>query len=288
MPSCGFIGIIGRPNVGKSTLLNSLIEKKLSITAAKVQTTRDNIIGIDTQENCQYVYIDTPGIHLSKTSSFNQILNRSAMSILQDVDCLLFLLQAARVTDEDEKLISLLRKIKTPILLLITKIDLLKNKNDILEQIDLLKKKIDWSCIIPISALKNINIKELKKSIRPLLPKQDFIYEKETLTDRSTDFILSEMIREQLTRLTDKELPYKVAVKIESFIEKNNIVKISAVILVKKKQHKIIIIGRNGNKIKQISTSSRCVMERFFNKKVFLRVWVSKKDNLFGDTFKDI
>ncbi|RLA08804.1 MAG: GTPase Era [Gammaproteobacteria bacterium] len=289
MKQCGFIAIIGRPNVGKSTLLNSILKTKLSITASKVQTTRDNIIGIDTQKTCQYIYMDTPGIHLGKTKTFNQILNRTALSVVKDVDCVLLLIQANKITNEDKKIIDHMteHKINIPVLLVLTKIDLIKDKNVLLLQISKLDKLFNFSQIIPLSAKKNISIDLLKNQIQPFLPKIDFIYNNDELTDKSTNFLCAEIVREQLTKQLDQELPYQLVVEIEKIIEENNMVKISAVILVEKTHHKAIIIGKNGSKLKQIATNSRQSLEKFFDKKVFLKTWVKLKTNIFEETFKN-
>jgi GTP-binding protein Era len=280
MPTyCGYIAIIGRPNVGKSTLLNALLGKKISITSRKPQTTRHKILGIKTRKDTQFIYVDTPGIHEAQAKLINQYMNRTALSALKDVDVVVWVIEASHLSDEDKWILEKLKKIKAPILIAMNKIDILDNQDDILIFIDKLSKEIPNAEFIPLSAKKEFNLNELEKTIQQRLPESPFYFDKDAITDRPHSFMSAEMIREKLIRLLSKELPYVTTVSVESMQKKKKILHISAVIWVEKEGQKKIIIGESGETIKKIGTRARLSMEKYFEQKIFLTLWVKVKSH---------
>jgi len=269
----GNIIILGRSNVGKSTLLNTILGKKISITAAKVQTTRNKIAGIKTINNFQFIYYDTPGIYKHPVNKFGMLLSKYALNACYNSDVIIFVIGTIW-NDDDEFILQYLRKIKITIILIINKIDLLNNKTNLLSYIDFLRKKLNFAAIIPISAIKNINITNVEKEISKYLPEKSFFFPKEQYTDKDQYFLASEIIREKLTRFLGQELPYSISVEIEKLIIKNNIVTIFAIIYVERYGQKIIIIGSRGNMLKKIATIARQDLEKLFMQKVYLQVWV--------------
>lgn len=277
---CGYIGIVGKPNVGKSTLTNCLLGQKLCITARRPQTTRHQVMGIKSTESAQLIFIDTPGIHQSRdVSRLNQYINQQAISILHDVDVLVWLLGGTQFTDEDEAILKRLQHVNAPIIVAINKMDLIKDKTILLPFLDSLQKKLPHAELIPISATKNRGLDDLEKTITRLLPEQDFIYGEDEITNRPLRFVAEEFIREKCIRHLGQELPYKLTVKIETFEEQEKITRILATIYVEKPGHKSIVIGDGGAKIKEISQSARISLEKLLDKKVFLELWVKVKAN---------
>ncbi|MBT4836536.1 MAG: GTPase Era [Methylococcales bacterium] len=275
---CGTVAIIGRPNVGKSTLLNCLIGQKISITAHRPQTTRHSILGIKTLEKQQILYVDTPGIHLDGKRMMNQYLNNTASSVLHDVDLILFVIDRTYWTDEDEHILGLLQRIKKNVFLLINKIDLLKNKDSLLPHLKKISEKYNFDKIIPISAKKRLQIKDIEQTLLSHLPVGEFWYPEDFVTDKSERFIVAEIIREKLTRRLGQELPYSLAVEIEAFKTEKNIIKIYATIWIEKKGQKGIVVGKKGQILKEIGQQSREDMERLLGSKVFLQLWVKIKE----------
>ena len=275
---CGTVAIIGRPNVGKSTLLNCLIGQKISITAHRPQTTRHSILGIKTLEKQQILYVDTPGIHLDGKRMMNQYLNNTASSVLHDVDLILFVIDRTYWTDEDEHILGLLQRIKKNVFLLINKIDLLKNKDSLLPHLKKISEKYNFDKIIPISAKKRLQIKEIEQTLLSHLPVGEFWYPEDFVTDKSERFIVAEIIREKLTRRLGQELPYSLAVEIEAFKTEKNIIKIYATIWIGKKGQKGIVVGKKGQILKEFGQQSREDMERLLGSKVFLQLWVKIKE----------
>lgn len=280
---CGYIAIAGRPNVGKSTLLNRILGQKLSITSHKPQTTRHRILGIKTIDNIQAIYVDTPGIHKNVKHAINRYMNRAALATLDDVDIILFVVEALQWTEEDEWILRRLKKTDRPIIAIINKVDQIKNKADLLPYINELQKKISFTDIIPLSAKTGNNLVELEKCLNQLLPENPHFFPDDQITDRTERFLASEFIREKIVRSLQQELPYSSTVEIESFQTKNNILHINAIIWVEKESQKSIVIGANGEQLKHIGSKARLAMEQFFNQKVFLKLWVKVKESWSDD-----
>jgi len=274
---CGTIAIIGRPNVGKSTLLNKILGEKLSITSAKPQTTRQQILGIKTQENTQWIYIDTPGLHQNSQRRLSRTMVRSAINALVNVDMIGFVIEAGRWTAEDEAILERLKQQEHPVLLIINKVDKIKDKARLLPYLQSCYQKMPFLAIIPVSAQKGDNIGELEKVIAAALPRAEFIYPPEQSTDRSRRFLAAEFIREKLMRSLYQELPYWLTVSIEQFEEQKKIIKIAAIIWTERSGQKAIIIGKKGEVLKKIGTDARFDMEECFGKKVYLNLWVKVK-----------
>lgn len=274
---CGYIAIIGRPNVGKSTLLNALLGKKLSITSRKPQTTRHRIVGVKTIKHTQYVYVDTPGIHEVEPKLLNQHLNRTAISALKDVDVIVWVIDALHWSSEDEFILEKLKKRQVPIIVAINKTDKLEDKKDILTQLTEFSVKLPQADCIPVSAKKSYNLEKLEKIIQSRLPESNFYFDEDAVTDRSESFICAEMIREKLIRLLGKELPYATTVAVQSMEKKKNILHINALIWVEKEGQKKIVIGEEGQMIKMIGQRARLSMEKYFGQKIFLALWVKVK-----------
>ncbi len=274
---CGYIAIIGRPNVGKSTLLNHLLGVKLSITSRKPQTTRHQILGVKTTSAAQFIYVDTPGIHSGGGRAINRYMNRAASSVIHDVDVLLFLVQAMKWTDEDQLVLDKLASVEVPVILVVNKIDKLADKQALLPFLQELNGKAKFHDIIPLSALKGDNVERLEQCITELLPVNPMVFPEDEYTDRSVRFLAAEIIREKLVRELGQELPYQTTVEIESYKDKDHITEIHAVILVESKGQKAIIIGNKGMRLKNIGTKARKDMEKLLERKVFLQLWVKVK-----------
>lgn len=287
--SCGYVGIIGQPNVGKSTLLNNMVGQKLSITCKKPATTRHQIIGVLTEEydnlNSQIVFVDTPGISFDDKTAMTRYLNRSALDVINGMHVLLFVLN--NLGEKECQIIESLKKskIKIPVIAVINKIDLVKDKTRLLPLLQQVSELYLFSSIIPVSAKKTDGIKELKKEIIKYLPESEFYYPDDTLTTRSVRFLSQELIREQLFRLLGDELPYALTVEIIHFkeISEKSRTDISANIYVAKASHKHIVIGKSGEKMKQVGTEARLEIEKLLGQKVYLQLWVRVRDNWSDD-----
>ncbi|MES2998436.1 MAG: GTPase Era [Pseudomonadota bacterium] len=274
---CGTIAIIGRPNVGKSTLLNKILGEKLSITSAKPQTTRHQILGIKTEKNTQWIYIDTPGLHQQTQRRLSREMVRSAISALTKVDVIGFVVEAGRWTSEDEAILERLKRQDHPVILIVNKVDKIKDKPRLLPFLAECSDKMPFLSIIPLSAQTGDNVAELEKAIAKQLPFSEFVYPSDQCTDRSQRFLAAEFIREKLMRTLYKELPYWLTVVIEQFEEQAKVIKISAVILAERPGQKAIIIGKKGELLKKVGTEARLDMQRCFGKKVYLMLWVKVK-----------
>jgi GTP-binding protein Era len=280
---CGYVAIVGRPNVGKSTLLNTLIGKKISITSPKPQTTRNQILGIKTIGAAQAVFIDTPGLHKAERRAMNRYMNKLASSVIMDADVVLFMVEALRFNDDDDMILQKLHETKAPVILVINKVDKIKDKSQLLPFINELKERYSFKDIVPMSAKKMDNVVPLEAMIMKLLPENPHFYPDEQLTDKTEKFQVSELIREKLIQATEEELPYSTTVVVESFDNEETIVKISAVIWVEREGQKPIVIGKDGDMLKKIGTLARKDIEKLVGKKVFLRLWVKVKDNWTDD-----
>ena len=276
---CGFVAIVGRPNVGKSTLLNQLLGQKVSITSRKAQTTRHRIIGIDTQDNDQIIYIDTPGLHIEEKRAINRLMNRAASSSIGDVELVIFVVEGTHWNDDDEMVANKLKDCKCPVLLVINKIDNVIDKTQLLPHIQEISKKVNFLDVVPISAEKGDGIDIIKKIVKTHLPEGEHHFPEDYITDRSQRFMASEIIREKLMRFLGDELPYSVTVEIEQFKvdERNGMYRINGLILVERDGQKKMVIGNKGEKIKKIGIEARKDMQSFFDNKVHLELWVKVK-----------
>ncbi|MFZ1546568.1 MAG: GTPase Era [Candidatus Nitrotoga sp.] len=269
----GFIAIVGRPNVGKSTLLNHLVGQKVSITSRKAQTTRHRITGILTEEHAQFVFVDTPGFQMKYLNTLNRGLNRVVTSSLRNVNVVLFVIEARNFDERDRQVMSLLPK-NMPVLLVINKVDNMENKSELLPFIQEIAKEREFTAIVPVSAKQNKQLDTLLNAIRPYLPEGEKIYPEDEITDRNERFLAAELVREKVFRFTGEELPYSVSVVIEQFKIEGKLRRIHAAILVDKDAHKAMLIGKNGEKLKEIATQARLAMETLFDGKVYLEVWI--------------
>jgi len=292
---CGLVAIVGRPNVGKSTLLNALVGQKVSITSRKAQTTRHRITGICTEGDAQFVFVDTPGFQtrhtVRGTAALNRNLNKTVQSTLSDVDVVLFLVEAGRYGPDDAKVVALLPKGK-PVLLVANKLDLVKNREDLFPWLQTMQAEFPFTEFVPMSAEKEADARRLLEVVRPHLPDQGWWYDAEALTDRTDRFMASEIIREKLFRLTGDELPYTSTVVIDQYKEEpptpdnpksTGLVRIAATIIVEREQHKGMIIGDKGERLKRIGTEARTEMERLVGTKVFLEIWVKVRSGWADD-----
>ena len=281
---CGFIAIVGRPNVGKSTLLNKILGQKISITSRKAQTTRHRIVGIHTEGAYQAVYVDTPGLHIEEKRAINRLMNRAASSAIGDVDLIIFVVDGTHWNADDEMVLNKLRQAKSPVVLAINKIDNVKNKDELLPFITELSGKFDFVEIIPISAQRGNNVHKLQEIVRKSLKKGIHHFPEDYVTDRSQRFMASEIIREKLMRFMGDELPYSVTVEIEQFkVNERGTYEINGLILVEREGQKKMVIGHGGQKIKTIGTEARADMERLFDNKVHLELWVKVKSGWADD-----
>ena len=279
----GLVAIVGRPNVGKSTLLNQLVGQKVSITSKKPQTTRHRIVGIDTQDNYQTVYVDTPGLHIEEKRAINRLMNKAAASTILDVELIIFVVEGTRWTDDDQMVLNRLIAAKKPVLLVVNKVDLYKDKEELLPHLQWLSSQLDFMQIVPLSAEKGTNVQELRALVQKQLPPCEFFFPEEYVTDRSSRFMASEIVREKLMRFLGDELPYAVTVEIERFKWEEKHYHIAALVLVERDTQKQMVIGKKGERIKTIATEARKDMETLFEQPVFLQVWVKVKSGWADD-----
>ncbi len=278
----GYVAIVGRPNVGKSTLLNRLIGQKISIVSNKAQTTRHRVHGILTRSDAQFVFVDTPGFQTQHRNALNRSMNRTVSQVLADVDLVFFVVEAGRFGEGDERVLKILPP-EARVLLVINKIDQLRDKTALLPFIDRVRQLRDFAEIVPLSAERGANVDTLADVAVPLLPEGTPIYEEDEITDRSERFLAAEFLREKLFRLLGDELPYGIAVEIEKFETEGQLRRIYAAVIVDKAGHKSIVIGKGGEKLKRISTEARVELEKLFDGKVFLEVWVKVKSGWADD-----
>jgi GTP-binding protein Era len=270
---CGLIAIVGRPNVGKSTLLNALVGQKVSITSAKAQTTRHRITGIRTVGPTQFVFVDTPGFQTRHSAALNRTLNRTVQGVLGDVDVVLFVVEAGRFGLDDAKVLALLPPGK-PAILVANKLDAVQRRAELVPWLKGMQDRHAFAEFVPLSAKKEADVQRLLDIVQPYLPEQPWFYEEDALTDRSDRFLASELIREKLFRLTGDELPYASTVVIDKFEEEGNLRRIAATIIVERDAHKGMVIGHEGERLKRIGSEARQELERLMDAKVFLELWV--------------
>ncbi|AYO13399.1 GTPase Era [Vibrio owensii] len=282
---CGFIAIVGRPNVGKSTLLNKILGQKISITSRKPQTTRHRIMGVDTDGDYQAIYVDTPGLHIEEKRAINRLMNRAANSSLSDVNLVFFLVDGTHWTKDDEMVLTKLQKSNFPVVLCVNKVDNVQDRNEVMMHMADMSKKMDFVDVVPISAKQGKNIDVLRKHVRDHLPEATHHFPEEYVTDRSQRFMASEIVREKLMRFTGEELPYSVTVEIERFDynPETDGFHINALILVERNGQKKMVIGKGGEKIKTIGREARLDMEELFGRKVYLETWVKVKSGWADD-----
>jgi len=281
---CGVIAIVGRPNVGKSTLLNHLLGQKLSITSRKPQTTRNQVLGVRTDGHLQFIFVDTPGLHLGQSKAINQAMNKAASSALNGVDLILFLCDRAKWTEEDEFVMSLIAQQSSPAALVVNKVDLIQDQSTLLPFIEGLSSRFEFDAVLPVSALRSRGLDELVKYLERHVPEGPHLFPEDQITDRSQRFLAAELVREKIIRQLGDELPYAAAVEIESFAEDDRgVLHIHALILVERDGQKKILIGESGDRLKSIGTSARKDMERAFDSKVMLKLWVKVKSGWSDD-----
>ncbi len=275
----GYVAIIGRPNVGKSTLINRVLGQKLCITSRRPQTTRHRILGIKTTDDSQLIYVDTPGLHTDSKRAMNRYMNRAAASSIDDVDVILFVIDGLSWTDEDKQVLERLKKnAVAPVILVLNKVDKLADKDLLLPQIETLSSQFDFAKVVPISARKGINVEQLENELKQFVPLGDLIFPEDQFTDRSSRFLAAELIREKLFRQLGQELPYSLTVEIEEFKQENKLYRIGAVIYVERSGQKSIVIGKKGELLKSVGREARIEMESLFDSKVFLQLWVKVRD----------
>ena len=282
----GFVSLTGRTNVGKSTLLNSFFQKKIAITSRKPQTTRNRILGILSEKDSQIVFLDTPGVHLGYKRQLNKVMNKIASHCYEEVDLVLFLIDRLKWQKEEENILNSLKTLNKPVVLVINKIDRLKDKTKLLAFIKDISQKFNFLSIIPISALKKDNLLELKKIILNNLDSGPFHFPDDSITEFSDNFYISEIIREKAINRLGDELPYRLNVVIEKINDSKKLKTIYAAIITESKSQKGIILGKQGNMIKAIGTASRKELEKEFTKKINLQLWVKANKNWTNDINK--
>ena len=284
---CGFVSIVGRPNVGKSTLVNSILRNNISIVTRKPQTTRNRILGIYTMPEYQAIFIDTPGIHINEKKAINRVMNKTAINAIMDTNLNLFVCDSSYWSEEDEVVLSQLKNARSPSILLLNKIDLIHPKDKLLELISTLSNKYEFSEVIPIMAKNRDSLKSLLSIIPKYLPNSPQLYESEMITDRSRIFIASEKIREKLILQMNQEIPYGISVEIDKFSEETKQIRIDAMIWVEKNGQKGIVVGKDGSTLKKIGTSARLDLKNYFKKNIHLNLWVKVKSN-WADSKKEL
>jgi len=283
---CGYVALVGRPNVGKSTLLNRILGQKISITCKKPQTTRHQIVGVHTEGGVQTIYVDTPGMHLAegtRDKAINHYMNDAARQAVRDVDLVVFLVDRTKWTPEDDLVLERLTHLKCPVILAINKVDWLEDKSSLLPFIEEISKKRNFELIMPISALNGKQVNTLIKEIEQRLPEGPHFYPDDQVTDRSLRFLAAELVREKIMRQLGEELPYSATVEIEQFKQKGAVLHIHALIMVERESQKKIIIGDKGSQLKLIGRDARLDMEKAFESKVMLNLWVKVKSNWSDD-----
>jgi GTPase len=279
---CGLVAIVGRPNVGKSTLLNALVGQKVSITSDKAQTTRHRITGVRTLGEAQFVFVDTPGFQTQHNAPLNRTLNRTVQGVLGDVDVVLLVVEAGRFGLDDAKVLALMPPGK-PIFMIANKLDNVLRRADLAPWLKGMQERHAFAEFVPLSARKDADVQRLLGIVKPYLPEQPWFYDEDTLTDRSEKFLASEIIREKLFRLTGDELPYTSTVVIDKFEEEGNLRRISASIVVERDAHKGMVIGNGGERLKRIGSEARQELEKLMDAKVFLELWVKVRSGWADD-----
>ncbi len=280
---CGFVALVGRPNVGKSTILNRLVGQKVSITSRRPQTTRHRILGIKTDAQGQIVFVDTPGLHQAQPRAMNRYLNRAAIDSLRDVDVVVFVVEGTRWKKDDDWVLEKLERVSCPVILAINKIDRVTDKAELLPHLQALSAKREFSELIPVCAKNGDHLDQLETALRKYLPESPPFYGEDQVTDRSERFLAAELVREKLFRKLGEEVPYGLTVEIERFKAEKNSLHIHALIWVEKSSHKPMVIGSKGERLKEVGREARQDMEKAFDRKVFLQLWVKVKEGWADD-----
>ncbi|MDN3526132.1 GTPase Era [Halomonas sabkhae] len=278
--TCGFVAIMGRPNVGKSTLMNHILGQKISITSRRPQTTRHQVMGIKTEGDAQFIYVDTPGIHTlekDRDKAINRFMNQAATQALRDVDCVVFIIDRTRWTPEDQVVLERLATVKAPVILAVNKVDRINDKSTLLPWLEEVSGRREFAAIVPVAAKHGTNVAELEAEVAKHLPESVHFFPDDQITDRSLRFMAAELVREKIMRQLGDELPYQMTVEIEEFREESEITHISALIMVERQGQKKILIGDRGERIKNIGRDARLEMERVVGTKVMLNLWVKVK-----------
>ena len=276
---CGFVAVVGRPNVGKSTLINAIMGEKISIVTNKPQTTRHRILAVHNEGDTQMVFVDTPGIHRKANRAMNRLMNRTAANALADADLVLFVTEATRWTEEDSDVLLRLDSVDAPVIALLNKVDRVQPKERLLAELQRTSERYEFTEIYPISALKKDNLRELLHAIPAYLPESPPLFPDGMRTDRSREFLAAEVIREKLTESLHQEVPYGLTVQIEQFVEDAERITISAVVLVDRDSQKGIVVGKGGQVLKRVGKSARLDLCEQLNARVHLELWVKVKDN---------
>ncbi|MEO1078081.1 MAG: GTPase Era [Pseudomonadota bacterium] len=280
---CGYAAIVGRPNVGKSTLLNHLLGQKLSITSRKPQTTRHQVLGIKTRGPSQILFVDTPGMHGGAKKALNRYMNRAASAALPGVDVVIMVVDRDAWRDDDQRVLDACLASGAPLILAVNKVDLEENPNTMLPVLEDLAGRADFAALVPLSALRGKNLDALEEAIVEHLPEGDWLFAEDELTDRSTRFLVAEIVREKIMRQLGDELPYATAVEIDEYREERGITHIAATILVERKGQKAILIGRQGSRLRQLGTEARRDIEKLIEGRVMLRLWVKVRSGWADD-----
>jgi GTP-binding protein Era len=280
---CGYVAIIGRPNVGKSTLLNHILGQKVSITSKKPQTTRHQLLGIKTTPACQFLYVDTPGIHGKESRAINRYMNRSAKTVVRDVDVVVFVLDRTDWQEDDEIAAEVVKRHKEHLIVVINKVDLIKDKQRLLPHLSRLEEKFPGAELVPISAEYGENVERLEAVIESKLPLGPALFPDDQITDRSTRFMVAEILREKIMRQLGEEVPYAATIQIESFKDSGKSIHIEATVFVERDGQKAILIGKKGDKLKRIGIDARHDIETLLERKVMLNIWVKVKANWSDD-----
>ena len=280
---CGYVAIVGRPNVGKSTLLNHILGQKISITSRKPQTTRHRVLGIKTEHNIQAIYVDTPGLHQDSAKAINRYMNRAASSTITGVDVVVFVIEKDHWGEADEWVLEQVKRAQCPVILAVNKVDQLKDKSVLLPHLQFLGKQMDFDEIVPLSAVKGTNLDSLEACINKRLPEGIPLFPEDQVTDRSERFMAAELVREKIMRQLGAEVPYSMTVEIEEFRDSGKSLHIGALILVEREGQKRILIGNKGSKLRLIGQEARVDMETMFERKVMLKLWVKVKSGWADD-----
>ena len=284
---CGLVAVIGRPNVGKSTLINAIMGRKVSIVTAKPQTTRHRILAVHTVEHAQIVFVDTPGLHRKAGKAMNKLMNRTAANALADADVILFVSDATRWTPEDDDVLKRLKKVQAPVVAVLNKVDRVHPREKLLDTIALMAARQDFAEIVPVSALKHDNLDALMALLPSFLPESPPLFPEDMHTDRSPEFHAGELIREKLTLMLHQELPYGLTVQVERYVEDDNGVTINAIIWVERDSQKGIVVGKGGSVLKRVGRAARLELKEQLQRNVHLELWVKVKAN-WADNEKDL